>query len=255
MDDKPFIEFVKTNAVRMELETLQAIVEHLHELIAQRRSGKPPGLKRGSPIEAVHLGFESYSYGEVQRMTDKGCIIETPSGFEERIRFDKYAIRILPDSDWSWIRKNIEERHAKVKKELEDEAIAALAELDEVIRDKGKSKKRPFKVTFADGKTLEIYRGAYLHAYRIDWEHHIYGVVMSWTQKSCFVRTRFSSFDDKITFAKCSQAEIFTDSRWAAVEAELNRRDNEVALLRKAGNDAAASALVGRYEGAEVPFD
>ncbi len=252
MDDKAFEAFVTTNAVRMELPTLQGIADHLRDLIAQKRSGRPPGLKIGSPVEAVDLRYNIYAYGEVSRMTEKGCIINTAGDYEQRIRFDKFAVRILPDSEWSWIERSLKERHEKIEQEIADEAEAAKADLEEAIRDRDESKKKRFPVAFADGGVVEIYCGAYLHAYRTDWEHHIYGVVISWTPKSCFVRTSLTVFDDKITFAKCARAEILTDEHWVKVDAELLRRHDEIVEAKNAGKTEVASMLEQRYEGAEI---
>lgn len=200
----------------------------------------------------MHLTYNLYTYGEVKRLTDKACVVETASGYDERIRFDKHAVRILPDSEWGWVRRSIEERHADYKKEREDEAEAAKAELEEVIRDRDRAKNKCFRATFADGGVVEIFCGAYLHAYRTDWEHHIYGVVISWTSKSCFVRTDLSQFDDKITFAKCVQAEILADDQWKKVDAELRRRHDEIEEAKNAGKNEVASMLEQRYEGAIV---
>ncbi len=185
-------------------------------------------------------------------MTQKGCVIKTAGEYEQRIRFDKFAVRILPDSEWSWIERSLKERHDKIEQEIADEAEAAKAELEEAIRDRDRAKEKCFQAAFADGGVVEIYRGAYLHTYRTDWEHHIYGVVISWSPKSCYVRTDLSQFDDKITFAECVQAEIFADDQWTKVDAELRRRHNEIAEAKNAGKSEIASMLEQRYEGAEV---
>jgi hypothetical protein len=253
VDDKIFATFVKTNAARMELETLQSIVEDLREQIAQRRSGKPPGLKVGSPIEAAHLEFESYYvYGEVVRLSEKGCVVENPGGGETRIRFDKYAVRIISDNDWTWIRKNIEERHDTIKKEIDEEHKADRAELEEIIRRRHDKKRRKISATFADGSTVELYEGTYLHTYRTDWEHHLYGFVVSWTPKSCSLRSRSSDFEEKVHFAKCVDPEVLSDEAWAQVEAELVRRQQEIDVARDSGHESLYRSLSQRYDGAEV---
>ena len=66
------------------------------------------------------------------------------------------------------------------------------------------------------------------------------------------MRTDLSQFDDKITFAKCVQATIFTDDEWMKVDAELRRRHDEIAEAKNAGKPEIASMLEQRYEGAIV---
>jgi hypothetical protein len=73
MDDEMFLAFIRNNAPKYDLETLDKALKMLNDNIATRRWGKPPGLEVGSHVGAVDFdGFIGW-YGTVIRMTGKGA--------------------------------------------------------------------------------------------------------------------------------------------------------------------------------------
>jgi len=64
----------------------------------------------------------------------------------------------------------------------------------------------------------------------------------------CCVRSREYEYEGKVTFARCTQAELLPDEKWAIVEAELERRSQ----AKETGRKDLALSLERQYEGAEV---
>lgn len=64
-------------------------------------NGKPEGLRVGSIIHAIELGFEDYrlghACGEVTRITPKGCLVQEPGVSDSRrVLCSKYVIEFIP---------------------------------------------------------------------------------------------------------------------------------------------------------------
>lgn len=127
MDEEKFVEYVKSESRRHDTETLREVVQALNDIIMHRVNGKPEGLRVGSIIHAIELGFEDYrlghTYGVVTRITAKGCLVQEPGASDSRcVWFSKYAIEFIPDHEWTFlsekVRKDNEETKARADQQM-----------------------------------------------------------------------------------------------------------------------------------------
>jgi hypothetical protein len=253
MDDEAFEGFIKSHAAQMETETLQRVTEHIREVIAQRLTGKPSWLKRGSRIHALDLKLDWNKYGEVTRISGKSCfIMPAASEYEERIVFSRHAIRLVDDIEWN----NIVWHFADRKAEYQSKRVAEIEELhrerEEAIKNRDNPKRKLARVARSAGQEIVLFIGAYVHAHDDGGVGHTYGVVVGFTSKSCTLSSPVSEFTERIVYDKHDLIEVLDNGEWAAVEAELKRREAEIADARASGKKSLACMLETRYEGAEA---
>jgi hypothetical protein len=203
VDDQTFLAFITNNAAGCEVETLRKAVDKLNESIASRVFGKPLGLEIGSHIEAVDFRGSWYRYGTVVKLNDSFCIIEPPVGrFTDRISFKKEIVRILDHYEWNRVCFSAESRKKQLDEETarEHEELAALRQ--EAIAERGAAQRT---VMEALNGPVELFCGAYVHAYRPDWGMHEYGVVIDMTPKKIILSSPDSILGtERIAVVTCS---------------------------------------------------
>jgi len=250
MEEEAFVAYVLSNAPRYEIEALEKIVDGLRDNIASRRWGKPVGLRVGSNIEATNFDTSFREYGTVVGMSESACIIEAAaSDLKSRIPYQKYAIRILSDFEWGrvldgisrWNDEYKEKRAIEERQAAEDRAVA--------IRDRKKAQKKAQPMAALNG-TFELYRGAFVHAYRPDWGHHSYGIVVSMSPKKVYLSSEEDEWGSKVWVAK-HEIEILSDAQWAIVDRELRRRRVEYDAAEKANR----TRDLPDYSAIEIPLD
>lgn len=218
MDDKAFKEFVQTHAQRFETETLMEIIEYLQGITNLRRAGKPPELKIGSNVEAIDLKYGTHSYGEVTQVRYNACMIRSPgSSYERKIAYKKHAIRVVDDRDWSWMENQLLERYAKVTAEIEQEHADRKIDIENAIAGRESAKRSAREVVMNDGSRVHLFRGAYVHAFREDHGHHLYGVVVQLNPKSCYIAPPTGDYDERIIYDKFAVVETLTEAQWEIV--------------------------------------
>ncbi len=115
-------------------------------------------------------------------------------------------------------------------------AVAAREEAEDradAVRNRESASRRP-KIMQALNGTLELFRGAYVHAYRPDWGMHEYGVVIAMTPKTITLSNEESDWTSRIWPAK-HEVEILDERQWAIVEREQKRRRAEYEAAEKSG--------------------
>jgi hypothetical protein len=222
MDDQTFLAFIVNNAPACEVETLRNAVDELNKSIASRVFGRPPGLELGSHIEAVDFRGTYYRYGTIVTLSDRGCVIEPPVGcYTNRISFKKDIVRILDQYEWNRVCFSAELR----KKERDEETTREHEELD-ALRNDVISQRETARRTVMEALNgpVEIFCGAYVHAYRPDWGMHEYGVVIDMTPKKIILSSPDSiSGTERIAVAK-HEITLLDESQWQRIDAELERR-------------------------------
>jgi len=253
MSDKTFLAFIETNAQRCETETLEAARKHIADIIALRLGGKPPGLKRGVAIEAKRLDYEWYEYGEVTRLSPKTCYIQEPGRkHETRIIYSKFAIRILDPKEWSWIEQDLLKRSQEIDEKIAAEERDREEDREAALRDREKYSKKPRIVTIKSGAEVALYRGAYVHAFDADDDHHVYGVVVNLRRSACDVKSVNWSWHHTVGYADCDVLNVLDDAELARVDSVLKSRQKEIEDARSEGKTEKAVRLENEYYGAEV---
>jgi hypothetical protein len=225
VEDETFLAFICNNAPACEVETLHKAVAKLNENIASRVFGRPPGLEIGSHIEAVDLRGNWYRYGTVVKLSDSFCLTEPPVGrYTDRISFKKEIVRILDQYEWNRVCFSAELRKKEYDQETarEHEELAALRQ--QVIAERHAAQRT---VMEALNGPVELFCGAYIHAYRPDWGMHEYGVVVDMTPKRAILSSPDSILGtERIVVAK-HEIKLLDDRQWERVHAELQRRKDE----------------------------
>jgi hypothetical protein len=236
MDDEAFAAYVISNAPRYEIETLEKIVQSLNDNIASRRCGKPQDLQIGSHIEATVFGTSYSRYGTVVRMSPSACTIEAiDSEYTSRISYKRHAIRVLSEFEWNRVIANAARWREEYDKEKAREVEEAAAERATAVRDRAKAKRNAARMEALNG-TFEIYCGCFVHAYRPDWGHHEYGVVVSMSPKKIYLTNEENDFGSNVWVAK-HEIEILSERQWEVVELEQRRRRAEFEAAKKAGRE------------------
>lgn len=225
MEDETFLAFITNNAPACEVETLRKAVDKLNENIAGRVFGRPPGLKIGSHIEVVDFRGTWYRYGTVIKLNDRACEIEPPVGrFTDRIPFKKNIVRILDEFEWNRVcfsaearKKSLDEQTARERKELESARQAAI------------SKRGTAQTTVMEALNgpVELFHGAYVYAYRPDWEVHEYGVIIEMTPKKIILSSPDSILGTELITVSKHEITLLNDREWKRVDTELRRRKDE----------------------------
>jgi len=82
---------------------------------------------------------------------------------------------------------------------------------------------------------IQVFHGAFVHAYRPDWGTHSYGVVVGITPKKVDLSSPDSILGtERIAVAK-HEVTLLDDKQWQRVDAELQRRVSEWAEAEKNG--------------------
>lgn len=239
MNDESFIGLVLNKASRYDIETLEKIIHGLNDNIASRRWGKPPGLKVGSNIEAILFEAPSFvQYGTVVRMSPKGCKIESArSSFTWPIWYTKHSIRILDEPEWNRIcaalERGDEEHQAKRQAEIAESA----ADREQAIKNRSKAQKKAATLSALNG-AVQIFRGAFVHAYRPDWDDHVYGVVVDFSPKKIALSDPGDAYERSIMAPK-HVINVLTEEHWAIVDRELRRRAQEYGEAKSVGEEAS----------------
>jgi hypothetical protein len=236
MNEEAFVAYVLNNAPRYELEALEKIISGLSDNIASRRWGKPADLKVGSKVEATMFDVPYVQYGEVVSMTAKSCMIETPgSNYPRRLWYSKYAIRILDEFEWNRVALNFSDRDKEYEAGRAAKIRERTADREDAIRQRDKATLKPRAMQALNG-TVDIFRGAYVHAYRPDHGTHEYGVVVDMTPKRITLSSCESEWESGVWTAKC-EIRLLSDEQWTVVDAELGRRSLEYEIAKKAGKE------------------
>jgi hypothetical protein len=237
VDDETFLAFIRNSAATYDLETLEKAVKSLNDNIASRRWGKPPGLEIGSNIAAVDFdGFVGW-YGTVIRMTGKGCIIEPPaSKYTHRISFKRYIVRIVDEFEWNRACMAAEDRAREFSEKIARNYAELEADRNDAIEGRARAAQHS-KILQAMNGAVNVYRGAYVHAHRPDWDTHEYGVVVGMTPKALDLSSPESAWTHRIV-AATHELNLLNEAEWQVVDAELRRRRAEYEAAEKAGKTA-----------------
>jgi len=237
MNDESFVGFVVNNASRYDIETLEKIIHSLNDNIAGRRWGKPSGLKVGSNIEAILFEAPNFvQYGTVVRMSPKGCKIESPrSSFTWPIWYAKHSIRILDEPEWNRIWAALERGDEEYEAKRQAEFAESAADREDAINNRSKAQKKAVTMGALHG-SVQVFRGAFVHAYRPDWDNHEYGVVVDFSAKKIVLSDPGDGFERSITVSK-HVIDLLSEGQWAIVDAELRRRAQEYDAAKAAGKE------------------
>ena len=234
MDDKTFLAFIRNSVAKYDLETLEKAVKALSDNIASRRWSKPPGLEIGSHVAAVDFdGFFGW-YGTVIRMTGQGCIIEPPaSKHTQRISFKKFIVRLVDEFEWNRACTAAEDRAREFAEQKAQEDVELEADREDAIEDRAQAAQRPKNMLAMNG-AVSVYRGAFVHAYRPEWDNHEYGVVVGMTPKALDLSSPETSWTHRIVATK-HEIDLLNEAEWRVVDAELRRRPKEYEVAEKFG--------------------
>jgi hypothetical protein len=234
MNDEAFAAYVINQAPRYELETLETIIKGLLDNISSRRWGKPAGLTIGSKIEATMFDTHWSQYGIVVSMSPKSCTIEdTDSDQRTRLAYSRYSMRIIEEFEWNRICYSLQEHRRESHEAYDQELRERVADREEAIRDRTKASQTPRQMHALNG-LVELFRGAFVHAYRPDTDMHEYGVVVELTPKKCILSNPESDWEPRIWLAK-HEVHLLTEEQWATVDVELRRRRTEYEGAEGAG--------------------
>lgn len=234
MDDDAFAVYVLNNAPRYAVETLEKIVHGLQNNITSRRWGKPSDLEIGSNIEATRFDFPMREYGTVVSMRPKGCTIEPPeSKYATRIAYNKYAIRVLEDHEWNRVCFSFAQHHKKYYEELDAKIRERTENREAAITEREKNAMRPTTMVALNG-SVELYRGAFVHAHDPTNDTHDYGVVVEMTPKKVVLSNNESDWESTVWATK-REIEVLGSEQWTIVDAEQRRRKTEYEEAEKAG--------------------
>lgn len=238
MNDESFVGFVLNNASRYDIETLEKIIHGLNDNIASRRWGKPPGLNVGSNIEAILFDAPTFvQYGTVVRLSPKGCKIESPrSSFTSSIWYAKHSIRILEDGEWNRVCATVERGDEEYKAKRAAEIAESVADREDAIKNRSKAQKKTVTMSALNGP-VQIFRGAFVHAYRPDWDNNEYGVVVDLSPKKVVLSDPGDDYERLITVSK-HVINLLTDEQWTIVDIELRRRAQEYDAAKAADREA-----------------
>jgi hypothetical protein len=253
MTDDAFLAFVTANAPRFEIETLEKAARALHDCVASRRFGKPVGLAIGSRVAAEAFDGFWYHYGEVVRMTPKGCVIEIAgSDGEQRILYSKYSVRLLDEFEWNRAVYAGVESSKRVDESIAAEKAGYAAAADAAIKNRSKTVQMPIAVKTVDGDA-SVYVGAYVAAHRPDWRSYVYGVVVEFDEDACRIVDADSGYDWRVDFAKY-EVVVLDEVQWQTVTAEIGRRNALVEAEKERYGKKAASKLAGKFEQTPISY-
>jgi len=234
MDDESFLAYVLSNAPRFELETLEKIIRGLASNIAGRRWGKPASLEVGSHVEATMFDSTFRYYGTVTGLTPKGCVIEPPdSEYTRRVSYQKYAIRILDEYEWNRVCDSLSRWHKEFEEKYVQEQKERFEDREDAIRNRDKAARKPKLLPALNGP-VEVFRGAYVHAFHPKSGCHDYGVVVDITSKRVILSNSESDWEPRIWLNK-NEVYLLDDQQWAVVDTEQKRRRDEYETSKKAG--------------------
>jgi hypothetical protein len=225
MDDQTFLSFISNNAPRCDIETLRKAVESLNESIATRVFGKPSGLEVGSHIAATDFDGSYCRCGTAIRLSHSGCVIEPPSSrYTDRISFKKHIVRILDEFEWNRacfaaqdFKKRLDEQMARETNDLEQQRERAVS-----LRSNAKR-----TIMQPLNGPVELFRGAFVYAFKPDEGMHSYGVVIDMTPKNIILSSPDMILGtERITVAKHGIT-LLDDTQWSKVDARLRRRTQE----------------------------
>jgi hypothetical protein len=234
LDEDAFAAYVINNAPRYSIEILERILKGLSDNIASRRWGKPRELEIGSKVAATMFDAAFTEYGEVVSMTPKGCTIEAPGlGHQSRISFKRYAVRILDEFEWNRVSMALEERHEQYERKHRRDVEVRAKDREAAVADREHAR----RYTLASlSRPLQLYRGAYVHAFEPDSGLHEYGVVVHVTPKSIVLSNSESDWESRVWLGK-TRIRLLDDRQWAIVDAEQRRRRKEYEDASKAGKE------------------
>lgn len=249
MDDQAFAAYVLSNAPRHEIETLEKIVKALNDNIASRRWGKPVDLQIGSHIEATIFGTSYSQYGTVVGLSQKACTIESATSEDRsRLSYKRHAIRILDELEWNRVISNVTRWNDEYEKEKAQDAADSTNDRAAAIRERAKNKRDAVAMGALNG-TFDLYRGCFVHAYRPDWGHHEYGVIVSMSPKKVYLTNEESDYGWNVWVSK-HEIEVLDERQWAIVEREQRRRRAEYEAAKKASRERG----LPDYSKVEIPL-
>ncbi|MGC2651232.1 MAG: hypothetical protein WA304_10570 [Candidatus Cybelea sp.] len=167
--------------------------------------------------------------------SDPACI-HGKAKYTQRISFKKFIVRVVDEFEWNRACMAAEER----AREFAEQKVREDAELEEdredAIKGRAQAAQRPKNMLAMNG-TVEVYRGAFIHAYRPDWDTHEYGVVVGMTPRAFYLSNAESSWIHRIVAAK-HEINFLNEVEWQVVDAELRRRRSEYDAVDNAGKTA-----------------
>ncbi len=231
MDAEAFAAYILSNAPRYEIDVLEKIANGLRDNIASRRWGKPTDLQMGCNIEATRFGTAYAEYGTVIGLSERACTIEAAgSDHKSRISYQKFAIRVLDEFEWNRVLANMNRWHEEYVQTREREAKEDRNDRVAAVRDRDKERRKAKSMEALNG-TFEIYRGAFVHAFRPDWDTHEYGVVVAMSPKKIVLSSEESEFMSNVWVAKHEIHSLTTPSgqlsSWSSVGGETNMSQSE----------------------------
>jgi hypothetical protein len=96
---------------------------------------------------------------------------------------------------------------------------------------------------------VSVYRGAFVHAYRPEWDDHEYGVVVGLTPKALDLSSPETAWTHRIVAAK-HEVQILSETQWQLVDVELRRRRKEYEAAEAAGQ----TSNLADYSRVEIPL-
>jgi hypothetical protein len=250
VDAEAFAAYVLSNAPRYDIDVLEKITNGLQDNIASRRWGKPTNLQIGSNIETTRFGTNYTEYGTVVGLSEKACTIQTAgSDQKSRVSYQKYAIRVLDDFEWNRVLANVSRWHEEYAQIRERESKEDADDRFAAVSDRDKERRKAQSMEALNG-TFEIYRGAFIHAFRPDWDTHEYGVVVAMSPKKIVLSSEESEFMSSVWVAK-HEIQLLDDSQWAIVDLEQRRRRAEYVAAEKDGR----TDKLPDYSRIEIPLE
>lgn len=226
MNDDAFHAFVVNSAPRYEIETLERIMRSLSDNIASRRWGKPAGIEIGSKVEATMFGGHWVQCGEVVGLSPKACTIQEPdSERTSRINYMKYAVRLMDVYEWNRLCLSLAEHRKETAERQSLRESERNEDRERAIRERDVNAMKPRTLQALNG-SVNLFRGAFVHAFRPDQGDHEYGVVISLSPKKIVLSGPESDWEPWIWVAK-NEIHILNEREWAVVDAELRRRRRE----------------------------
>lgn len=113
-----FEAYVRAEASKESLATIQGAHRFLEELIARLEAETVPDLRVGVPVHASHLEYEWQTYGVVLELDGQSAVIAIPGRAEpERVELHDQHIRVLSDDEWAHLEPRLLKRNERIAEE------------------------------------------------------------------------------------------------------------------------------------------
>jgi hypothetical protein len=157
-------------------------------------------------------------------------------------------VRIVDEFEWNRACMAAEDRAREFAEKKVREDADLEADREEAIKDRAQAAKRPKNMLAMNG-AVSVYRGAFIHAYRPDWDGHEYGVVVGMTPKALDLSSPETSWTHRIVTAK-HEIQLLNEAQWLVVDTEVRRRRREY----KAADEAGKARDLPDYSRVKIPL-